>query len=194
MDTTKHLRDFINNETKNKGKLPELFYTAPEVKATWELAYFFNNKPLKPVTEIKPSLVLRFLRSGMTLLFASVAIIITVVLLFVDLVFAFGAILMCALVYKTLIKPLFSKDVYYSISMDADGLICSNNRYRWEDIIETYIMKKQGGRVMYSYLLLETASKEVIKFDLEAFTISNRDLATLIEGYKKIRSSDKPLL
>jgi hypothetical protein len=87
-----------------------------------------------------------------------------------------------------MVKPLLSKENFFTIGIDSQGLRMGQDSYPWYDLSETYIMYKYIGRSTHSYLLLETKTNQVVEFDLDSLAIDDNDIASLIEAYKKLNS------
>jgi hypothetical protein len=187
-----NISNFFTDQKEGKGFWGRFFYQTPEIFPTKELAHEINPDSLNDEIEIKPSPVRKFFNWVIALFFLCATITVTLIFIAASIPIGIAGVGICVIVYIVMVKPLLSKQNFYTIIIDSHGLRMGEDSYPWNDLFETYIMYKYIGRSTHCYLLLETKTNQVVEFDLDPLAIDDDDIASLIEAYKKLRQ--KPIV
>jgi hypothetical protein len=181
------VEDLIKNETENQGKWDQFFTGRPVFYFAKDFEFSPKSNQLKPTVTIKPSvlqrlLVLPFLAAAIFFWLILLSLVLRNILLSIALCFLLLlSLLIVFVIWSTFINPKYS----YKISIDKEKISIHKLTLKWELILEVIVMVKGVGRNKVSTLVVFTDDNNVYRFPLRNLGISEHQLLTKIEVYRK---------
>ncbi|MBB6108644.1 hypothetical protein SAMN05421821_102121 [Mucilaginibacter lappiensis] len=88
------------------------------------------------------------------------------------------------LIRQAIVKKNNSETEVYA---DKDKLVIKKQTFQWKDVANAYIMTDNAGRTPDKFLLLELNNGEINKISISQIGISGKQLAAIVEYYKKTK-------
>jgi len=169
------------------SKLDKFLLYYPKIRKTnsWE--------PLSKKTDWKKEMVFRpswlmkivmvpFLIVGLIFLkYVTYALVGNLLPLYVSIFFLFFVMFLIWLImWFGFLKPNY----FYKITINNEYIECGKQTILWENVEETCILTRGGGKQTNKYLVIFKKDKTICEFDLYKFVILDWKLATAIEYFK----------